>query len=140
MPDKSDAAPTSRTSHGALRIIDLVRPHWKALTLALVAVLGETLTDILDPWPIKIIVNDVLHSKALPGVLGRLVTGVFLQNPRAVPSFAVVAVAGIAIVGAISAQRLSLAEHDKIRTGDGAAGGPDDDEEDESRQCVRHGT
>ena len=30
-----------------LRIIDLVRPHWKALTIALVAVLGETLTDIL---------------------------------------------------------------------------------------------
>ena len=32
-----------------LRIIDLLRPHWKALTLALAAVLGEALTDILEP-------------------------------------------------------------------------------------------
>ena len=53
-----------------LRIIDLVRPHWKALTLALVAVLGETLTDILEPWPIKIVVDNILQSKKLPAVLG----------------------------------------------------------------------
>lgn len=143
MPDKS-TLPKSRSSPRALRIIDLVRPHWKGLTLAVVAVLGETLTDILDPWPIKIIVDNVLRSKDLPGILGRVVSGTFGQGPYAVLNFAVAAVAGIAIVGAISAyfdkyltnsvsqwvghdlrrtlyhhiQRLSLAEHDKVRTGD----------------------
>ena len=144
MPDKPDTPPKSRSSPRALRIVDLVRPHWKALTLAVVAVLGETLTDILDPWPIKIIVDNVLRSKDLPGILGRGVNGTFGQGPYAVLNFAVVAVAGIAIVGAVSAyfdkyltnsvsqwvghdlrrtlyhhiQRLSLAEHDKVRTGD----------------------
>ena len=44
----------------------LVRPHWKALTLALLAVLGETLADILEPWPIKIVVDNILQSKKLP--------------------------------------------------------------------------
>ena len=44
----------------------ILRPHWKALTLALVAVVGETLTDILDPWPIKVIIDNVLRAKALP--------------------------------------------------------------------------
>ena len=62
----SDATPSRR-----LRIIDLVRPHWKALTIALVAVLGETLTDILEPWPIKIVVDNILQSKKLPAVAGR---------------------------------------------------------------------
>jgi len=57
MPDKSDTPPTSRSSPRAPRIIDLVRPHWKGLTLALVAVPGETLTGILEPWPIKVVVD-----------------------------------------------------------------------------------
>jgi ATP-binding cassette subfamily B protein len=127
-----------------LRIIDLVRPHWKALTIALVAVLGETLTDILEPWPIKIVVDNILQSKKLPSVLGGIVTGLFGSNASAVVYFAVAAVALIAIVGAVSSyvekylttsvsqwvghdlrrtlyhhiQRLSLAEHDQSRTGD----------------------
>jgi ATP-binding cassette, subfamily B, bacterial len=143
MPDKPDAR---RKSHSprALRIIDLVRPHWKGLTLALVAVLGETLTSVLEPWPIKWVIDNVLQAKPLLGHLGRAVTGSFGQGPYAVLNFALAAVAGIAIVGAVSAyfdkylttsvsqwvghglrrtlyhhiQRLSLADHDKSRTGD----------------------
>ena len=144
MPDKPDTPPKSRSSPRALRIIDLVRPHWKALTLALIAVLGETLTSILEPWPIKVVVDNILHSKTLPGLLGLMVTGIFGQGPYAVLNFAVAAVAVVAIVGAVSAyfekylttsvsqwvghdlrrtiyhhiQRLSLEEHDKARTGD----------------------
>jgi ATP-binding cassette, subfamily B, bacterial len=144
MPDTPDARPTSRSSPRPLRIVGLVRPHWKALTLALVAVVGETVTDVLDPWPIKVIIDNVLRSKPLPEPWGRLVASVFGQSPAAVLNFAVAAVAGIAIVGAVSAyfdkylttsvsqwvghdlrrtlyqhiQRLSLAEHDKVRTGD----------------------
>jgi hypothetical protein len=45
MPDQADRPLQSKSSR-RLRIIDLVRPHWKALTIV-VAVLGETLTDIL---------------------------------------------------------------------------------------------
>jgi hypothetical protein len=51
MPDQAKEPLESKSSR-RLRIIDLLRPHWKALTIALVAVLGETLTDILEPWPI----------------------------------------------------------------------------------------
>jgi subfamily B ATP-binding cassette protein MsbA len=77
-----------------LRIIDLVRPHWKALTVALVAVLGETLTDILEPWPIKVVVDNLLQGKQLPAAPGRIVTGLFGgQNAEAMLNFAVAAVA-----------------------------------------------
>ncbi|HEV8383843.1 MAG TPA: ABC transporter ATP-binding protein [Candidatus Acidoferrales bacterium] len=127
-----------------LRILDLVRPHWKTLTIAFVAVLGEALTDVLEPWPIKIVVDHILQSKALPGWLSGSVYRVFGHNPFAVLNFAITAVATIAVVGAVSSyiekylttsvsqwvshdlrttlyqhiQRLSLAEHDEARTGD----------------------
>src|SRR6186997_2548968 len=143
MPDQAKEPLESKSSR-RLRIIDLLRPHWKALTVALVAVLGETLTDILEPWPIKIVVDNILQSKKLPSVLGGIVTGLFGSNAGAVLYFAVAAVALIAIVGAVSSyvekylttsvsqwvghdlrrtlyhhiQRLSLAEHDRSRTGD----------------------
>jgi len=144
MPEKPHIRPRSRSSLRGVRIIDLVRPHWKSLSLAFVAVLGETLTGILEPWPIKIVIDSIQHSKALPGLLGQMVTATFGDGQYAALNFAVAAVAAIAIVGAISAyfekylttsvsqwvghdlrrtiyhhiQRLSLAEHDKARTGD----------------------
>lgn len=40
--------PQKPTSSRRLRIIDLVRPHWKTLSLAPVAVLGETLAVVLE--------------------------------------------------------------------------------------------
>ena len=143
MPDKADKSVASKPSR-KLRIIDLVRPHWKALTIALVAMLGEALTGILEPWPIKIVVDNIQQSNKLPERLGGVITGLFGQNHYAVLNFAVAAVAVIAIVGAVSSyfekylttsvsqwvrhdlrrtlyqhiQWLSLAEHDKSRTGD----------------------
>jgi ATP-binding cassette, subfamily B, bacterial len=142
-PPPPDARPKSRPSP-RLRIVDLLRPHWKALTFALAAVLGETLTDILEPWPIKIVVDNILQSKKLPAVLSGIVSSLFGHDAYAVVNFAVASVALIAVVGAVSSyfekylttsvsqwvahdlrrtlyhhiQRLSLAEHDKAQTGD----------------------
>ena len=127
-----------------LRINDLIRPHWKTLAIALAAVLGETVTDVLEPWPIKVVVDNVLQSKKLPGLLGSTVSGLFGTNPYAMLNFAIAAVALIAVVGALSSyfekylttsisqwvghdlrrtlyqhiQRLSLSEHDQSRSGD----------------------
>ena len=143
MPDRADKLLASKSSR-KLRIIDIVRPHWKTLAFALVAVLGETLAGILEPWPIKVVVDNIKQSNKLPGQLAGIITGLFGDNHYAVLNFAVAAVAGIAIVGAISSyfekylttsvsqwvghdlrrtlyyhiHRLSLAEHDETRTGD----------------------
>src|SRR3984893_13798011 len=143
IPEGAVRTPLTPTS-ATLRIIDLVRPHWKALTVALIAVLGETLTDILEPWPIKIVVDNILQAKPIRGWLGSAVLGLFGDNTYSVINFAVAAVATIAIVGAFSSyfekylttsvsqwvghdlrrtlyhhiQRLSLAEHDQTRSGD----------------------
>jgi ATP-binding cassette, subfamily B, bacterial len=136
--------PAKQAHPHELKIADLVRPHWKALAIAFAAVLGETLTDVLEPWPIKIVVDNVLQSKKLSGLLGSTVSGLFGSNRYAMVNFAVAAVALIAVVGALSSylekylttsisqwvghdlrrtlyqhiQRLSLSEHDRSRSGD----------------------
>jgi ATP-binding cassette, subfamily B, bacterial len=131
-------------SPGARLALHLIRPHWKALTLALLAIAGETLADILEPWPIKLVVDNVLQSKKLPGRFGAFVLEVFGANTYAILNFALVAVVLIAVVGAVGAyaekyltatisqwvahdlrrtmyqqiQRMSLAEHGESRRGD----------------------
>ena len=44
--------------------IDLLRPHKRLLTFALLAAIGEAITDIAQPWPLKIVLDNVLHQFA----------------------------------------------------------------------------
>jgi len=127
-----------------LRITQLLRPYWPSLALALLAVIGETLADILEPWPVKVVVDNVLQSKRLPGAWATFIVDKLGGDRIAVLNFALAAVIVIAVVGAVSSyvekylttsvgqwvshdlrlllyqriQRLSLIEHGEARTGD----------------------
>ena len=127
-----------------IRVIQLLRPHWPALALAFVAVLGEALTDLLEPWPLKVVLDNVIGAKGLPHWARSFVATWLGDDKMAILHFAVGAVIVIAIAGAISSyaekvlttsvgqwvmhdlrttvyhhiQRLSLAYHDQTRTGD----------------------
>ena len=127
-----------------VQIADLLRPHWKALTIALIAVIGESLTDLLEPWPLKIVFDYVLGSKRTPDWIVAFSQSMPGQGKLAILNFAALAVISIAIGGALSSytekylttsvgqwimhdlrrtlyhhiQRLSLAYHDQKRTGD----------------------
>src|SRR5262249_52212663 len=94
------AKPHGLRLYGKLKAARLLRTHWKALTIALVAVIGETLADVLEPWPIKVVVDSILQNKRLPHWLAATV-GHF-GNRFAVLNFAIAAVAGIAVLSAIS--------------------------------------
>ena len=73
----SNAEHVRRHAHEAKstsrQFAELVRPHWKALSFALAAVLGETVSDLLEHWPLKIVVDNLLHSKPLPAWLAGIV-------------------------------------------------------------------
>jgi subfamily B ATP-binding cassette protein MsbA len=129
--------------HKSHSIVDFLRPHWKVLTLAFLAVLGEAGADLLQPWPLKIVLDYLLQSKK-PASWMALPLRWIGHDKLAILNFAVLAVAVIAIVGAVSSylenylttsvglsvmhdlrrtlyhhiHRLSLAEHDEKRTGD----------------------
>src|SRR5436190_4639238 len=134
----------ARPAPTRLRIGPLLRPYWRPLALALVAVIGETLGDILEPWPVKIVVDNVLLSKPLAGAWAAFVVHRLGGDRFAILNLALAAVIVIAVVGAVSSyaekylttsvgqwvshdlrlllyqriQRLSLIEHGESRTGD----------------------
>jgi ATP-binding cassette, subfamily B, bacterial len=143
MPD-TNAAPKPRPQSDWPKMLALLRPHWKTLVIALLAVLVETSADLLEPWPLKIIVDNLLQSKPLPHWLAGVVSHMAGHDKLAILNFSVLAVAVIAVVGAIGSytekylttsvgqwvmhdmrrtlyqhiHHLSLAEHDEKRTGD----------------------
>jgi subfamily B ATP-binding cassette protein MsbA len=122
----------------------ILRSYWKTLGVALLAVLGETVADVLEPWPIKVIIDNVVQAKSLTGRWGAFVSGLFGDDRFAILYFALAAVVTVALVGAVGSyvekysttsisqwvahdlrrllyqriQRLSLAEHSEARVGD----------------------
>jgi hypothetical protein len=40
-----------------VRVTHLLAPHWKALAVGLTAVAAETAAGLLDPWPLKIVLD-----------------------------------------------------------------------------------
>ena len=126
-----------------IRITDLLYPHIVPLSLAFIAVIGESITDLLEPWPLKVVFDYVFGSKRMPDWLASLVA--FIGDDKfSILNFAVLAVIVIALFGAIGSyfekylttsvgqwvmhdlrrvlyshiQRLSLSYHDQKRTGD----------------------
>jgi ATP-binding cassette subfamily B protein len=128
----------------SLRITDLLRPHYKILFVGLLAVIGEGIANLLGPWPLKIVLDNVLKSRDIHGWLNRFIQSTVGQDPLAALKFAAVAVLVIALLDAICSytekyvttsvgqwvmhdlrlklyhriQRLSLAYHDQSQTGD----------------------
>src|SRR5437867_4912054 len=126
-----------------IRITDLLYPHWFTLSLAFIAVIGESITDLLEPWPLKVVFDYVFGSKRMPDWLASVV-GFIGDDKFSILNFAVLAVIVIALFGAVSSyfekylttsvgqwvmhdlrrvlyshiQRLSLSYHDQKRTGD----------------------
>jgi ATP-binding cassette, subfamily B, bacterial len=140
--DKTSAARPPKTYRAS--VLGLLSGHWAALIVGLLAVAAETIASLLEPWPIKVVLDTVLHAKALPGPLARTIAGTFGTGTTDMLEFAVVAVVLIAVVGAAAgyvekqcitalgqrvthelrcriythAHRLSMSYHDRKRTGD----------------------
>ncbi|MGA2739680.1 MAG: ABC transporter ATP-binding protein [Bryobacteraceae bacterium] len=124
----------------------LLRPHARTLALGLLAVAGETIADLLQPWTLKIVFDNVLRSGSVNGHgwLNRLILATVGNDRLAILRFAALAALAIAVAGAICSywekylttsvgqwvmhdlrrtlyshvQRLSLSYHDHKQTGD----------------------
>ena len=138
------ATARARSERRQFKIIDLLRPHRKALAIGIAAVIGEGVANLLEPWPLKIVLDSVLKSRPVHGWLNDLILSTVGEDPLDILKLAAVAVLTIAVIGAICSytekyvttsigqwvthdlrrtlyshiQRLSLAYHDQKRTGD----------------------
>lgn len=127
-----------------LTIRTLLRPHMGSLMFGLFAVIGESAADLLEPWPLKVVLDNVLHSKNGNSWLNRWIGHLTGNQPLVILKFACLAVIAIAILDAVCTyaekylttsvaqwvtydlrralyshlQKLSLSYHDNKRTGD----------------------
>ncbi|HYL75527.1 MAG TPA: ABC transporter ATP-binding protein [Bryobacteraceae bacterium] len=122
----------------------LLQPHWKGFLIGLLAVGAETIAGLLEPWPLKVVFDNVLRAKKAPDWLSGVVVAIAGEDSIAILRFAALAVILIAVIGAIGTyvekrtitevgqrvmhelrrtfywhiQRLSMAYHDHKRSGD----------------------
>jgi ATP-binding cassette subfamily B protein len=125
-------------------IRDLLRPHSKALLVGMLASIGGAVANLLEPFPLKLVLDNVLKSKPATGWLNQLILSTAGGDKLSALEFAAVAVLAIAAIGAVCSyaqksistsvgqwvlhdlrqtlyfhiQRLSLAYHDQKQTGD----------------------
>ena len=71
------------------------------MALGFAAVIGEGLSNLAEPWPLKVVLDNVLRSKPLPQRIAWMVQHVAGSNKLAILEFAALAVLAIAVVGAI---------------------------------------
>jgi ATP-binding cassette subfamily B protein len=135
---------TQREIEKSFSVFHLLQPHWKGLFLGLLAVAAETMAGLLEPWPLKVVLDSVLHTKKSPDWLSRFIGATSGLDNLAVLRFTALAVILIAAIGAIGTyvekqtitavgqrvmhelrrtfywliQLLSMVYHDNKRTGD----------------------
>ena len=141
---ESKAKTHVRPADKKLSVRSLLTPHLGELTLGFVAIAGESIANLLQPWPLKLVLDDVLRSKESHAWTMRMIERFVSSDKIAILKFACIAVFAIAILDAICTygekylttsvaqwvsydlrlaiyshiQKLSLAFHDHKRTGD----------------------
>jgi len=141
-PDHKTDAPRKPLKKVSIRA--LLKPHVATLAVGFLAVVGESLANLLEPWPLKIVLDDVLRSRGNHAWAMRAIHNLVGTDKISVLEFACGAVLAIAVFNAICTygekylttsvgqwvsydlrlsiyshiQRLSLAFHDQKRTGD----------------------
>ncbi|HWE06550.1 MAG TPA: ABC transporter ATP-binding protein [Rhizomicrobium sp.] len=123
---------------------ELLRPHLLTLSLALLAAIGESFADLLSPWPLKVVIDNVIKTKPLPPWVSHIVVALAGTDRLAIVRVAAIGAIVIAVLGAACAyiqkrgattvgqwvmhdlrrtmyshiQRLSLKFYDESHTGD----------------------
>jgi subfamily B ATP-binding cassette protein MsbA len=83
-----------------LRLHELLRPYRNLCALALFAMLVESAADLLEPWPLKVVLDYVIGSKTPTPWLAAWMAGP--HGRLTLLNLAAVAVVTIALVGAVS--------------------------------------
>jgi ATP-binding cassette subfamily B protein/subfamily B ATP-binding cassette protein MsbA len=55
-----------------LRLLRYARPHWRGLAILVATMLANIALDLLRPWPLKLVIDNVLGGHPIPGVLASL--------------------------------------------------------------------
>lgn len=124
------------------RVLRYLRPYWKLAAISVALILLSSMAALLMPWPLKILVDNVLENHPLPPFLASIL-GTVSESRSTLLVFAVLAGLAIALIDSAltvlsnyvntkmdqrmvldfrsdlfqHAQRLSLSFHDQRRSG-----------------------
>src|SRR5436305_1718852 len=86
-----------------LRIIELIKPYRGQLILGIFAVLGEGIADLLGPWPLKVVIDNVVKSQQGHGWLNSFILSVAGDDKMAILRLATFSLLAFAMLGAVCA-------------------------------------
>ena len=143
--DKPPSAAAPAVERGTMTrlVLDLVRPYHKWLAIVFIAMLLETAMSMAAPWPLKVVIDNVLGTHPLPEWLHWLRDLPLGHSKMGLAALAALGVVLIAVIGAVATyvdnyytesvgqyvandlrmrvdnhlERLSLAYYDTHRTG-----------------------
>src|SRR3954454_1957464 len=96
--------PINKTNNRVLaRLVwQQVKPYKKWLLLIFIAMMITTLMDIATPWPLKIIIDNVIGNQSLPSWLVWIKVFSLDNNKIALAAAAAIILVVITVVGAIA--------------------------------------
>src|SRR5437899_1777509 len=83
-----------------LQVTRFLKPHRILLALAFLGALGEAVADVLQPWPLKLLFDHIFNHQPPPPAISWLVTMFFSPGERSLIYVILLAVLGIAALGA----------------------------------------
>lgn len=100
MNDAISEAPPLRNMQVYKRFAPYLRPYWPLATLMGVMLLGQAVMDVISPWPIKFLFDNVIGKHHLHGVLGHVTHALAGNNTTDLLVLIVVAYIVVQIVDA----------------------------------------
>src|ERR1044071_6957039 len=99
----SPTAKTKKKSTGLSRLaFQQIRPYRKWVILILAAMLVEALMGIASPWPLKIIIDNVIGSQPLPHWLQWVDTSLIGKSKTALALATALLLVVITLIGALA--------------------------------------
>lgn len=94
-----DVTPAAGSFRRQARLLRYARPHWRGFLVLVTTMLANIGLDLLRPWPLKLVVDNVLGHHPVPGVLQTL-PGV--EGPHGLLLWVVVATLAIFLLGTVT--------------------------------------
>src|SRR5438128_5341251 len=92
---------TGPDANNPLTIRYLLQPHLKSLSLGVLVIIGGSIAALLQPWPIKVIIDAVLKGQQARGWMGELLVSIARNDQLAILRLAALASLLIAAAGAL---------------------------------------
>jgi len=84
--------PAGKKASKKVSIRELLKPHLGSLSLGLLGVIGEGVANLLEPWPLKLVLDDVLRGRESHAGVMRWIHEVVGTDKLAMLKFACAAV------------------------------------------------